>query len=514
MWKAIVSAATVWGLALFVSVAVPTAPAQAAQSCGGLNQKTCISINPAKRCKGGLVEKRQSGRNICVAPSQSAPKPEPASNCGGLNQKTCISVNPAKRCKSGLVEQRQSGRNICVRPSQVKPKPSTCGGLNQKTCINVNPAKRCDAGLAEQRRSGRNICVPASQVKPKERNCGGLNQKTCINVNPAKRCDAGLAEQRRSGRNICVPESQVGPKERNCGGLNQKTCINVIPAKRCNAGLSEQRLYGRNICVRSEDVVDKDETCGGLGQVTCISVNPFKRCDSGLVQKRQPGRNICIDGVTNADRLDVARTVIDDLGDDNPLSRLALCLGQPSKIGRLRDAMSDRSRFGISTLLTECQASISELANMGAMPALNSASSTRGESGNPDGFFKTLHITAGGSGAAWVAGTASAGYVIELVSNPNGRWYFTGGLGTGPKAELVGDVTVALSRSDIPTGGFGLDHGTSAVVSGHYGVGLSGGVAFIGNTLGFDGVSFGVGGGLGAGGAVYKNGSVFPFPDL
>ncbi|GAA4035698.1 hypothetical protein GCM10022213_01130 [Parerythrobacter jejuensis] len=550
MWKAIVSATVAWGLALFVSIAVPTAPAQAAMSCGGLNQKTCISINPAKRCKGSLVEKRQSGRNICVRPTQSRPNPAPADNCGGLNQKTCVSFNPARRCKGNLVEKRQSGRNICVRPSQVEAdcgglnqktcvslnparrckgnlvekrqsgrnicvRPSQvesdCGGLNQKTCVSLNPARRCKSGLVEQRQSGRNICVRPSQL---ETDCGGLDQKTCVNLNPARRCKSGLVEQRQSGRNICVRPSQL---ERDCGGLNEKTCVSLNPARRCDAGLSEQRLYGRNICVRPEDVVEKNDSCGGLGQATCISANPLKWCDKGLVQKRQPGRNICIEKVTNADRLEVAKSVIEDLGEDNPLARLTQCLGQPSKIGRLRTAMTDRSRFGISALLTECNASISELANMGTDPTLGSnynPASTRGASGNPSGFFKTLHITAGGSGAAWVAGTASAGYVIELVSNPNGRWYFTGGLGTGPKAEVVGDVTLALSRSDIPTGGFGLDHGTSAVVSGHYVVGLSGGVAFVGNTLDFDGISFGVGGGLGAGGAVYKNGSVFPFPDL
>lgn len=516
MWKTIISMGMALGLALPVSIALPTSAAQAAQDCGGLNQKTCISLNRDKRCKKGLVEKRQSGRNICVRPSSPRPKPQPAKDCGGLNQKTCVSLSRDKRCDRGLVEQRQSGRNICVRPSQVQP--SRCGGLNQPTCISPIPSRRCKDGLAEQRRSGRNICVPASQVRPKERNCGGLNQPTCINVIPSRRCNEGLAEQRRSGRNICVPASQVRPKERNCGGLNQKTCINVIPARRCNAGLVEQRLSGRNICVRPEDQVEKDETCGGLGQVTCISVNPAKWCDDGLVQKRQRGRNICIKGVTNADRIDVAKVVIEDLGSNNPLANLARCLGSPSKLGALRDAMGDRSRNAISTLLTECDASISELANMGTLPALNGGAgtgvATRGASGNPTGFFKTLHITVGGSGAAWVAGTASAGYVIELVSRPNGRWYFTGGLGTGPKAEVVGDVTVSLSRADIPTGGFATDHGTSAVVSGHYGVGLSGGLSFMENTLNFDGVSFGVGGGLGAGGAVYKNGSIYPFPDM
>lgn len=469
MWKLIASTLTAWGIALVVALALPASPAQAASNCGGLNQKTCISINKDKRCKPGLVEQRRSGRNICVRPAQVKPKPDASSKCGGLNQKTCISVNPAKRCNKGLVEQGKAGRNLCVHPSQVQPKPETCGGLNQKTCISLDPAKRCKAGLAEQR---------------------------------------------RSGRNICVPEAEVEPKERDCGALNQKTCISIDPAKRCNAGLAEQRLSGRNICVRPQDVVDKGETCGGLGQVTCMSVDPRKWCDDGLVQKRQRGRNICIKGVTNADRIDVAKVVMQDLGDDNPLANLARCLARPENIGALRGAMTDRSRMVVSTLLTDCDASISELANMGTLPALNHGSSTRGASGNPDGYFKTLHITVGGSGAAWVAGSASAGYVIELVSNPNGRWYFTGGIGAGPKAELVGDVTVSLSRADIPTGGFATDHGTSAVVSGHYIVGLAGGVSFVENSLDFDGVSFGVGGGAGIGGAVYKNGSIFPFPDF
>ena len=113
-----------------------------------------------------------------------------------------------------------------------------------------------------------------------------------------------------------------------------------------------------------------------------------------------------------------------------------------------------------------------------------------------------------------IAAAGGAGIHIELQKSPNARWFFTGGIGVGPKAELVGDITLGLSQSDIPSGRNATDDGISAVVGGHLYVGVSGGVDFAGTSLDIDGFSVGVGGGAGVGGAVYKTGAIYPFRDL
>ncbi|MDY7098998.1 MAG: hypothetical protein SXU28_12740 [Pseudomonadota bacterium] len=464
MFKLFVKATAVFGLAIGATMVSPVEPAQAAwgaKKCGGLNQKTCIHINPEKRCNRGLQERRQSGRNICVRPKADGSN---LRDCGGLNQKTCIGVNPAKQCNSGLVVLRQRGRNICVRPSSIPDKTKDCGGLNQKTCISLNPAKHCDAGLTVQRQRGRNICVRKTDFEPGSPKCGGLNQERCRDINPAKWCNEGLKNKVQWGKpDICV---------------------------------SERVRDGR--------------PCGGLNQIRCQNINPAKWCADGLKNKIRWGApDICIKKVSNKDRIEVAGAVIRELGDNNPLANLTRCMKQPATLVKLKDAIGSRSNNGVNRVLRDCGANPDSLARMGALASLNN-----GTQGGSDKHFKTLSITVNGSGAAGVAATGGAGLLIELNRDPNARWFFTGGAGLGPKAEVVGDVTVGVSRSAIPTKRIGLDHGLGAVVSGHYMVGLSGGVEFEGNTLSFSGISFGAGGGVGAGGAVYKTGAIFPFKDL
>ncbi|MEL6529112.1 MAG: hypothetical protein AAFQ27_04070 [Pseudomonadota bacterium] len=422
MLKAIIQSTAVFGLAIGASMITPSESAQAAsfsKSCGGLNQKTCISPNPAKWCKVGLKVKHQPGRNICI---RKQGKPDRREPCGGLNQKTCISPNPAKWCKAGLQVKHQPGRNICIKKERKpdrRPGSSECGGLNQIRCKSPNPARWCDAGFRNKVVIGApDICV----VKPKKKPCGGLNQDSCVSVNPAKWCNKGLTYKPRM-------------------------------------------LVGK--------------------------------------------RGTCIDKVRNSDRIAVAKQVIEKLGDNNPLANLTKCIRRPEKLGDLKNAITTRSNNGVNRVLRSCGADLNGLRNMGSLPSLNNGA----QSGN-DKKFKTLSITVGASGAAGVAGAAGAGIVIELKKGPNARWFFTGGIGGGPKAEVVGDVTLGLSRSEIPTKRVGFDHGIGAVVSGHYIVGLSGGVEFEGNSLNFSGISFGAGGGVGVGGAVYKTGAIFPFKDL
>ncbi len=314
------------------------------------------------------------------------------------------------------------------------------------------------------------------------------------------------------GRNICVkkerkPDRTPGSSE--CGGLNQVRCKSPNPAKWCDEGFRNKVVFGGpDICVAKRET----KPCGGLNQDSCFNVNPAKWCDKGLTYKPRMlvgKRGTCIKKVRNADRIAVAKQVIEELGDNNPLANLTKCIKQPSKLGDLKTAISTRSNNGVNRVLRSCGADLDGLQNMGKLASLNN-----GTQAGEDKKFKTLSITVGASGAVGVAGAAGAGIVIELKKGPNARWFFTGGIGGGPKAEVVGDVTVGLSRSEIPTARWGFDHGIGAVVSGHYIVGLSGGVEFQGNSLDFAGISFGAGGGVGVGGAVYKTGAIFPFKDL
>ena len=467
MLNAIIKASAILGMAMGASMVTPVEPAHAAiskQSCGGLNQKTCINVNPAKWCDAGLVVLPKVGRDICIKPPPK-PKPKPKDPCGGLNQKTCINVNPAKWCNAGLVALPKLGRDICGKaPDKDPPTAIDFGCLLQNTCFSLNPAKWCDAGLTQLAKSGRNICIRKADLNPGSAKCGGLNQVRCESINPAEWCDAGLKNKVVFGqRDICV-------------AANMRDGV----------------------------------ACGGEGQIRCKNINPAKWCDEGLKNKIVWGApDICIKRVTNKDRIDVAKAVMQDLGSNNPLAKLTDCLKSPRKLADLKSAMDERSKNGVFRLIRACGTSVEDLKRMGSLSTLNA-----GQDGTNDKFFKTISITVGGSGAAGVAVSGSTGIIIELQQSPNARWFFTGGVGGGPKAEIVGDITVGLSRSEIPTERIGLDHGVGAVISGHYIVGLSGGVEFQGNSLDFDGISFGAGGGAGVGGAVYKTGAIFPFKDL
>lgn len=359
---------------------------------------------------------------------------------------------------------------------------------------------------------GVTFITPAERVQASgffSKDCGGLNQKTCFHVLPSKRCNSGLVERKQSGRNICVRKSSANDKTGDCGGLNEVTCISVNPLRHCDKGLTVLRRPGRNICIKKADLSPGSDQCGGLNQQRCKHINPAKWCDDGFRNKIQWGKpDICIRRVTNKDRLEVAGAVIQELGGNNPLANLTKCLAQPSKLGTIKTAINDRSNAGVNWALRSCGANLNQLQDMGRIGTLNN-----GAQAGADRKFKTLSITVNASGAALVAASGGAGIVIELQDNPNARWFFTGGVGGGPKAEVVGDVTVGLSRAEIPTKRVGLDHGIGAVASAHVGVGLSGGVEFEGNSLDFAGISFGVGGGGGVGGAIYKTGAIFPFKD-
>jgi hypothetical protein len=116
--------------------------AHAGRDCGGLNQKSCWHVDPNKWCDGNLQYKPTGvpGKGTCV-------KREPKKACGGLNETTCISVNPAKWCDAGLVQVRQSGRNICVRDEMGVDTSRGCGGEGEKSCWSMRPSQWCDAGL-------------------------------------------------------------------------------------------------------------------------------------------------------------------------------------------------------------------------------------------------------------------------------------------------------------------------------------------------------------------------------
>ena len=130
-------------MALFLSLLV-TSTADAAD-CGGLNQKSCWNVNPAKWCHDGLkyVPGGLPGKGRCVKPT---PKPKPK-DCGGLNQKSCWNADPKKWCNSGLkyVTDGLPGSGRCIKPSD-DPTPG-CGGLNEKSCWSADPRKWCDGDL-------------------------------------------------------------------------------------------------------------------------------------------------------------------------------------------------------------------------------------------------------------------------------------------------------------------------------------------------------------------------------
>jgi hypothetical protein len=432
-----------------------------------------------------------------IAPVEKATAASFGKNCGGLNQKTCISLNASKRCDAGLVERKQSGRNICVKPNADRSNLKDCGGLNQKTCISVSASKRCDAGLEERRRSGRNICVKPNEDRSNLKDCGGLGQKSCINVNASKRCNTGLEERRQSGRNICVKPNADRSNLRDCGGLNQKSCVNVIASKRCNEGLVERRQRGRNICIKDTMGVDTSKGCGGIGEKSCWSARPSQWCDAGLIYKPGgiPGRGRCEkpdeDNMIQLTRAAASR--MKALGADNELGRLRKCLINPARLARLREEMKEGDSNGTNGIIRECNVNVAKLKSEAAYildqrgssaargssaSAINTASmgaSTASSTQSSDTTFVdnmrlTLELSAD---ASFFKSSASGviGYAIPLSDRPLGsRWYkgsdeYLGGIDIG----LGVDLLIGIGAPGIPDGDGAIERGYSGVVAGAIG---------------------------------------------
>ncbi|MEE4279060.1 MAG: hypothetical protein V2I82_11390 [Halieaceae bacterium] len=120
--------------------AVVPEPAEA-KACGGKNQSSCWSLNPAKWCKGNLQYQGNGkpGQGRCV--SRSAPK----KSCGGLNQSSCWSANPKDWCRGDLMYKPTGipGQGTCIQ----RPAKDDCGGPGEKSCWNINPARWCEGDL-------------------------------------------------------------------------------------------------------------------------------------------------------------------------------------------------------------------------------------------------------------------------------------------------------------------------------------------------------------------------------
>lgn len=120
--------------------------AHAKADCGGLNQKSCWSLNPKKWCDGDLKYQGNGkpGDGRCVKRSASS-KPKPS--CGRLNQKSCWHLDRKKWCQKGLeyVGTGKPGDGRCIKPGADYDK--SCGGKGQPSCWNVDTKRWCDKGL-------------------------------------------------------------------------------------------------------------------------------------------------------------------------------------------------------------------------------------------------------------------------------------------------------------------------------------------------------------------------------
>lgn len=126
-----------------------------------------------------------------------------AKNCGGLNQKSCWSPNPAKWCNGSLKYKPTGvpGKGTCVQKKAKKKR--VCGGLGQSSCWNLNPAKWCQGDLKYKPSGVPNKGTCVSRVKEK---CGNLNQSSCWNVNPKRWCNDDLKYKPTGvpGKGTCV----------------------------------------------------------------------------------------------------------------------------------------------------------------------------------------------------------------------------------------------------------------------------------------------------------------------
>ena len=242
-----------------------------------------------------------------------------------------------------------------------------------------------------------------------------------------------------------------------CGGENQKSCWNVNPAKWCHGDLKyiPGGIPGKGKCIKRP--AKPKSSCGGVNEKSCWNANPKKWCHGNLkyIPGGIPGKGRCVERISDSDLKSVAKNTfnkIDSLGKNNPLMNLRDCLLQPGNFAALKKQMGKRSENGINSILGRCNSSPSALKAYGK-EATGTASST-------------LFIELGG-GAVVVGGVEGAiGYAIPLESNPDGRYYLTGGAGGGAGVAVGADVSVGLTSETMPTKHWATDKGKSVNFSG------------------------------------------------
>lgn len=361
------------------------------------------------------------------------------------------------------------------------------------------------------------IPEPAEAAKA----CGGLNQSSCWNVNPAKWCKGNLQYKPTGvpGKGRCVKKPTPKPKK-ICGGLNQSSCWHVDPTKWCKGNLQYKPtgVPGKGTCVTRP----AKAPCGGEGEKSCWNINPAKWCEDGLKYKPTgiPGQGRCIRKVSDDELRDVASEVvarIKSLGSDNPLNDLRMCLKRPENYSALQSAMTSRSANGVNNLLRLCGVSPQALedyahrvlgsfngnaANSGSYAKGSSmaslaSTSVRGSSSGSRGKSVNLAIGLGLSGVAKVGVEGGVGYRIELRSNPEARFFVSGGLAAGIGLSGSADVSVGLSYGNMPTAHWARESGVSVSYSGKYVYG--GGAAIDFSTNSFIPEGFTISGSAGAG---------------
>ncbi|EAQ96543.1 hypothetical protein [Congregibacter litoralis] len=395
-------------------------------------------------------------------------------------------------------EQAQAGAN--------------CGGLHQKSCWNINPKKWCDSGLSYRGngKPGQGRCVKKKSTSRPKKTCGGLNQSSCWNANPKKWCKGDLQYKPTGvpGTGTCVAR-----KVKQCGGLNQSSCWSANPTEWCSGDLQYKPtgVPGKGTCVAR-----KVKQCGGLNQSSCWSVNPTKWCRGDLKYKPTgiPGQGTCIERIEDEDLRDVAGPIaqrVANLGQNNPLEQLRSCLKRPENFARLRDAMKNRSKNGVNSVLANCGASPQALAEFGnQMLGFSSGSRSSG--------FRTMNGTRNSSQSAasaksWnlsiaVVGSAVAyggiegaiGYHVTLRSAPEARFYVAGGLAAGVGVSAGVDLALGLGYEEMPSNHWARSNGVSVSYSGKAVYG--GGVAVDFGTDSAKPIGITVSGGAGAGAEV------------
>jgi hypothetical protein len=423
----------------------------------------------------------------------ASPHSARADDCGGLNQKSCWSLNPDKWCNGNLQYKGNGkpGQGRCVRREEKKETAKACGGLNQSSCWNLDPSKWCKGNLEYQGTGvpGQGTCVKAGTKPAKD--CGGRGQKSCWHVDPRQWCDGGLeyVGTGKPGDGKCItPGSDY---DKSCGGRNQSSCWNVDPKRWCDAGLeyfgSGKPGDGRCVVPGSDPTPD----CGGDGQRSCWNANPKHWCDDGF--KYSPGiipnEGTCFRDYTDDEYRAAAQRVADSvqrIGMNNPMVNLRTCLLRPENLEQLRQVMQDRSENGVNRILSICGASPQDFMNYGTAVL---------------GYEpKTLEIGLNAGLVAGIGADAALTYAIPLEPRPDGRYFITNGVSFGAGAAAGGDVSVALSGEEMPTKHWASDKGRSVNFSGKLLGSVSVSIDF--PERGILPSGFTVGGGLGVGAEV------------